>query len=373
MAGVERDHVRIGQNGVVDGSGKFDELLVPAGARFTFEVRVLDDADVRVDDLVEVLNQPEVRVGRGGRRGLGGTKVVRWATRRFDLTESSDFDAWCTWPVDVYEEPSDTLYEWQDSGASLSKHLEGMLDARYRRGRLRLDARDTWYFGGTIHPEADLLAQRHRGGDDTATELWRRFGLAEKRIVWSNGQGQVAERAEWVVPASSVKGALRHRVAFWGRVLEGRLLEPGTSTDESDALAAPAAESWWFGTARDDDSGAGDMKAGRIVLGDARVSADDVRICTFDHVSIDRFTQGTLDGRLFDEATLFGGGFEVDIALDLGDVSEAPPHAREALRRALDDLCSGSLALGAATTRGHGAFEGRITWTNGSDPLREAV
>lgn len=301
---------------------------------------------------------------------MGGMKVVRWAVRAFDLSQPEQFDAWSAWPVHIDESPDCEVKEWSDEGRSLNDHLARTLDARYRRGRLRLDARDTWYFGGTVHPEDTLLDLRDRGGEQAP---WSRFGLAEKRIVWSNGRGQVAERAEWVVPASSVKGALRHRVAFWGRVLEGRLLEPGTSTDESDALAAPAAESWWFGTARDDDSGAGDMKAGRIVLGDARVSADDVRICTFDHVSIDRFTQGTLDGRLFDEATLFGGGFEVDIALDLGDVSEAPPHAREALRRALDDLCSGSLALGAATARGHGAFEGRITWTNGSDPLREAV
>jgi len=76
--GVARDHVRIGPHGAVDGRGKFDEQLVPAGARFTSEL-VFDRAAETdaaplptLEALMAVLARPELRLGRSGRRGLGG-------------------------------------------------------------------------------------------------------------------------------------------------------------------------------------------------------------------------------------------------------------------------------------------------------------
>jgi hypothetical protein len=39
-------------------------------------------------------------------------------------------------------------------------------------------------------------------------------------------------------------------------------------------------------------------------------------------------------------------------------ISEADPLARRAFARALADLCTGRLALGAGTTKGHGSFHG---------------
>ena len=76
-AGAGRDHVRIGAHGAVDGRGKFDERIVAAGARFSFELCVSETSPRRLADLVELLRRPETHLGAGSRRGYGRFKVVR--------------------------------------------------------------------------------------------------------------------------------------------------------------------------------------------------------------------------------------------------------------------------------------------------------
>jgi hypothetical protein len=75
----------------------------------------------------------------------------------------------------------------------------------------------------------------------------------------------------------------------------------------------------------------------------------------FDHVAIDRFTGGGIDGALFQEKTTAQSDvWELEILLENG-VEEV---FVEAFERALDNVCSGMLALGGATTKGHGVFSG---------------
>ncbi|MEQ1566461.1 MAG: RAMP superfamily CRISPR-associated protein [Myxococcota bacterium] len=83
--GVVRDHVAIGQRGVADGRLKFDESLVPAGARFTFEMVVHEGSERNATVLVDLLRTGAVRLGGRTRRGFGAFRVLRAVTRSFDL------------------------------------------------------------------------------------------------------------------------------------------------------------------------------------------------------------------------------------------------------------------------------------------------
>lgn len=75
------------------------------------------------------------------------------------------------------------------------------------------------------------------------------------------------------------------------------------------------------------------------------------------HNSIDRYTGGVRNRMLFVEELIWQRPIELRITLLTG-VERSEPTARQALARAIRDLCEGRLALGAGTTKGHGSFTG---------------
>lgn len=96
---------------------------------------------------------------------------------------------------------------------------------------------------------------------------------------------------------------------------------------------------------------------GKLLFSDLyKLDRDKTKV--FDHVAIDRFTGGAKDGALFQEKTTAQKDkWSFEILLEHG-VDE--PFVK-AFEQSLDDICSGMLALGGATTKGHGVFSG--TWS----------
>lgn len=341
-AGLPRDHVRIGPNGAVHERGKFDELVVPAGARFTFELVVDDRSPLGAAKLAALLERPDVRLGRATRRGLGRFRVVRLATACFDLRDEGDRERYLRLPVALED----------GDGGALDRVTSNRPESgdRWAVGTIRLEANDTWLVGGTLRSGRE----KQRKGD--GKQEWDRFPFTERHIVWKPGpadrdRGEVVkvEDAPFVVPASSVKGALRHRTAFHAR----RESKDWLCDDLARIEAAPE-EVELFGEVRDGDSG----RPGRVVLDDARVKAG-ASFAAFQHVCLDRFTQGPMDGLLFDELAVYGGKLEIGVVVRRDGLSR---EARRAFAAALDDLCSGRIALGAG--RSHGRFTGVVTWND---------
>jgi CRISPR/Cas system CSM-associated protein Csm3 (group 7 of RAMP superfamily) len=342
-AGVPRDHVRIGPHGAVDERGKFDELLVPAGARFTFELVVDERSPRRAEALLSLLARRELRIGKATRRGHGRLKIIRAAVASFDLRDPDDRASYARLPVALEDGDGGVLAPMAlpESGSG-----EGWVT-----GTMTLEAEGSWLIGGTLPARRQ---QPRRRGEDKGKPGWDRFPFTERHIEWKEGPaaGVIVhkDRVPFVVPASSVKGALRHRTAFHSRALRGLWAERGEvsldeGTEDERAL---------FGELRSDEGG----RPGRLILDDARVfPGKDVDFAAFQHVCLDRFTQGPMDGLLFDELAVHGGRFEMDISLRTVGLE---PEARCALAKALDDLCEGRLGLGAG--RSHGRFQGSIRW-----------
>jgi len=354
-AGVFRDHVRLNRNGVADDGGKFDELVVPAGARFTFEVRLLERASLTVAELVRLFGRPDVTLGRAGRRGLGRFRVLRVDHRRFDLTETDDRKVWETFPV--------ALHQAAPRGYLRSLPIEPLDTPTdgWAAGILELSPESTWYVGGSIDP--GLAPRKRKDGSEKAPD---RYPMAERYIRWQENRGQVAERPRWLLPASSLKGALRHRVAFHSRVASREFAPLDASSAKS--YSDHPVEVFWFGVSRDQREL--DAPPGRLLLEDGHLdmsASPDKDVQPFDHVSIDRFTQGPLDGRLFEESALHRPGARIAIPFAI-DMRDATPEQRAALGAALQDLCEGRLWVGAAGSRGHGEMRGVIRW-HGDNPL----
>jgi CRISPR/Cas system CSM-associated protein Csm3 (group 7 of RAMP superfamily) len=88
-----------------------------------------------------------------------------------------------------------------------------------------------------------------------------------------------------------------------------------------------------------------------------KTSSKDTKV--FDHVSIDRFTGGAIDSALFQEKTIASKEtFILEILINENKVKEKV--ALEAFIKALEDITTGMLSLGGATTKGHGIFTGEL-------------
>ena len=94
------------------------------------------------------------------------------------------------------------------------------------------------------------------------------------------------------------------------------------------------------------------------MIDDVVIDPDDVGIRTLLHNAIDRFTCGVRDGFLFSEQMLWRGRFEIHLTVTAGKPNDAAARAETAFWMAVDDLCEGRLAIGAASGRGHGRIRG---------------
>ncbi|MCF0185828.1 MAG: CRISPR-associated protein, partial [Bacteroidaceae bacterium] len=174
-----------------------------------------------------------------------------------------------------------------------------------------------------------------------------------KEKVVDYAQKKVVD-ANILIPASSIKGALAHRVAYYYNKLCGPFAEKA-SKDEINAWAENnEAVVTLFGSADPDN-----MKRGNVLFEDIIEVDTNVKEKIFNHVSIDRFTGGAIDGALFSEKATYGKGksFKTTITLLKTGFGE---KVLEAFESALKDIVNGLLPLGGATNKGYGCFSGKI-------------
>ncbi len=334
-----RDHVRITHRGASDaaGHGKFDEQAVCAGHRFSFELEMIgSEAEAGLwDRLIALLGDPALRLGGKTRRGYGAFRFVRLAQRVFDLRR--DFEAYRALPVTL-------------------AGLQGLKELSCPRREeeivtLKLQPRGYWMFGGG----ADLPDQL--GEADMAP-------VRDSRVVWTNGKGEV-QRDLLVVPASGVKGALAHRVAFYANAQSGTFADGMKTEDFATVTGAenPVVREL-FGCTKDSKGGKEDREdrgqRGRVILDDLFLEGSpDSQLVH--HVGIDRFTGGARDQVLFCERPLWRGK-PLELSVGVAEADRLSDDALRALRRALEDLAGGRLQVGAGFGRGCGYFDGTVTW-----------
>lgn len=330
--GIMRDHVRIGHHGAVDGDGKFDQTVVAAGHRFTFELELAGTAEDETlwRQLLSLLSSGRLRLGGSTRRGLGAFVVRRLVGDRFDLTEPGQFAAYARHPVSLAAPGNLPNIEVQ------AKPGDDELVC------LRLKPESFWMFGGGTFDGT---------GDGSADML----PVAERRIRWHDGRGTVGEE-EILIPGSSVKGALAHRCAYYAHALAG-VFADGLDEEELERVLSERPEPVieLFGMARDTDDGRAEGRSGRIFIDDIFLPADRYQQKEVAHVSIDRFTGGPIDGALFFEKPFFGGD-DIPLTIRVQNPDDLSDAAREILKRALTDLGEGLLPLGGGVNRGNGVF-----------------
>ncbi len=345
-----RDRVRLTHRGVAAHLGKFDRGLLPAGYRFSGELRLWSKKDdLDWEAVLALLADPRLRLGGGTRAGLGAMTLKKLHRATFDLTDASD--------IKQFQQLSPAL--GAVDGLEELKNLTPALAAGVQKLCIKLNPKDFWRIG-----QGDAPIGQYEKNEPTL------LPKQERRVVWQENGASVRGKfsaQQVLVPGSSIKGALAHRTAFHWNVLNQKFVDDLNADqiqkwDKSEHCAG-VMELFGFAKNNAELVKEGDQdntgQAGRVIIDDVyvNISAEDVNkyVKEMVHNSIDRFTGGVRNRMLFTEELIFYRSISLTITL-LPGVTEATAY--QAFARALSDLCSGSLAIGGGVTKGHGAFSG---------------
>lgn len=322
---VVRDHNRINEKGVVENTGKFDEEVVFKGSRFKFRVEIIDGNKDELKDIITTLKSKDFRLGGGSTKGFGEIEIL---------------DNLSTW--DEFEINSS---QYRNSSSSLNETFSKKLSELNSDNNLSvLEKNSPKYIKYTLQLEPDDFFMFGSGFGDEEADM---IPVYEKVVTYKNGNGGFSNY-KTLIPASSVKGAILHRSIYHLNLLKDKFIGDDTY-DNLDTI---------FGYEKDSKK-PNDKKAygskGKILMSDLFIEMKDEKV--FDHVAIDRFSGGAIEGALFQEKTThFDNEFKMEILL----LDNVCSDELEAFENALNDICNGMLPLGGATTKGHGFFNGEL-------------
>ena len=256
-------------------------------------------------------------------------------------------------------------------------------------------------------------------GDDDADSMPKK----ECFFDWTSGKPELSKIEDWLIPATSIKGAIAHRVAYHYNLLKGFYIDSMTPSvlnpsfdvqkaldsfdfqlnetelegltadsplwdewiNKINALSYVDSEEWEkFDIKLKEDASklksekvGEDNQAVSELFGFAkdsemnnaglrgRVIINDIYLKpqsykVLNHTKIDRFTGGTIDGALFSEKVAAYEG-EIKLEIWVENIALQDAHIKEAFEKALEDIKNGQLQLGGNTTKGHGVFKGTLT------------
>lgn len=335
-----RQHAKIGHRGATVKGGKFDEEIVLKGTRFCFEMEMLSEKgdDAKFKELLDTLNSDTFRIGSGSRSGFGEIEVVdsQCLYKKIDLDDPEQ-RKWYLMKTSSLSE------EWQDAETIELKKPGATGWTSYI---LQLKPVDFMLFGSGF-------------GNDKADMTFVR----ESFIDWHSNPAQV-KGLDYVIliPASFVKGALSHRLAFHYNKLkgifadtlaEGAMIEDFVGKNNEAVKAVFGSEG-----EKDADGKMQNKLRGNVLISDIIQEAT-ITPKVLNHVSIDRFTGGAIDGALFSEEALYAKGLSFELKLIVNNHA-FDDDVNTAFEDTLKDLCSGLLPLGGGINRGNGCFEGTI-------------
>lgn len=344
----KRNHVRISHRGVAEDHGKFDEEVIYKGCRFCFEIEMVarssekEYASNTFDQVLTEIQKDTFRIGGGTRVGFGKMHPVSIKKRSFDLKKKEELSSYLATNSSLEKDYSG----WEDFKNNSIK------DQNWIKYSLTLKPMDFFSFGSG------------KGDNDVDT-----VPVKESYVKWDGYNGFFVENA-LLIPASSLKGALAHRVAYYYN-LKHRIYAMQIPVEEFENYTGsnnPAVR-MLFGCQKEGE-GETVQKRGIAIFND--IFADYPGDKILNHVAIDRFTGGAMDGALYSEKVVDGKGeltFHTEVlieklpAIDNNDIDAQTIYkdAIEAFKKALGDIDKGLLPLGGGNGRGHGIFKCKFT------------
>lgn len=334
-----RQHVRITEKGVAADKGLFDNEVVYAGAQFIFEIELKGtEADEDIwKAIIEEIKSPAFRIGKGTRNGYGNLKVLEIFERTFKLTNEDSFK------------------DYLDFNPSFNANLDFVkIDYKSQIADYTLE----------LEPDDFFIFSEGFGDADVDNKP-----VTEEVMVYENNKIEFIEKT--LIPASSIKGAIAHRVAFhYNKRLEFFVDQINSNLKEYLNENNPAVKRL-FGKKGEIEEVDGEKKntgqRGVLLMDDLYYDdIDNDKI--FNHVAIDRFTGGGIEGALFSEKVSYKNDKKITLEINLSE-KEMDGDIIGALEETLKDICRGLLPLGGMTTKGFGMFTGKLYKKDEAEPI----
>lgn len=278
---------------------KFEIESVASGSRFSFSVYLYEKDEILEDALemgLKALHRGDIQLGGQKSNGCGYVKLLTVEKAVYDLCSSSDRGRW----ADESKEMTDIVKEMTDTDVSDGRWLRFELSGRTE---------------GSILVKA--IAVTEYGKDTPASVNIRNH------------------KKEYILPASSVKGAVRNQVEKIAAYM-----------DMGEECVAEL-----FGREADEDGG----KAGRLRFYDSVIgqSRENENAGMQHRLHIDKFTGSVMYGGLFTEKPAYG-----DITIRV-DIEKNSDWACGLILMALRDIAVGILPLGSGSSIGRGYLYGK--------------
>ena len=339
-----RQHVRINEKGTTVKGGKFDEEVVYKGTRFCFEIEMLSENtenETVFNDVLSYLASDTLCVGSGTRSGHGEFEIKHCLFASLDLKNNEN-------QRDAYIKKTSSLDDdfWKQSFVIDKTEILQKKDENWTTYLLELKPEDFFLFGSGF-------------GDENADMT----PVTEAVVYWeSEAEPEINDNCI-LIPGSSVKGALSHRVAFhYNKIKEVFADDPNVKIEEHTGNNNKAVQTLFGYTTKNEKK----TVRGNILISDVIQKRDkeqeknSKQTKILNHVSIDRFTGGAIDGALFTEEVSYGNDEIYTLTFKVKNGILNDDSIRQAFEAALFDIAKGMLPLGGGTNRGHGCFTGKI-------------
>lgn len=331
---IVRQRVKLNEYGTPHKNGKFDVTLIPAGTRYSTWISYWCDgsesSQAQWQDFVDLLQHHPLRIGQGTRNGYGLFQLKHLYQTRWDLTTVEGREGYAQRP------------RQRTSNIGLTE-IPLQKNSNAVRAILNLQAEAGWRVGG-----GELFLEESRLPD--------LLPMHERKIEWYQDRGVFTEKDLYLLPATAIKGALRHRIAYHYNCLTDVFAEDSSDIHTDDNLAVKTL----FGFTKDQEAQAGILSLQDVYLSEQKSQ-------TLVHNKIDRYTGGVIRGALFSEQVLWQS--QIAIQLDiLQPQKNIESNIKQALALSLEDLAQGWLPLGASGSRGLGIFTDqagtRVQWSD---------
>jgi CRISPR/Cas system CMR subunit Cmr4 (Cas7 group RAMP superfamily) len=409
-APLHRERVSLNDRGVAKDKGKFDQVLLPTGTRFSITLRFDDrprkdketltlEGEHGFKKLFEAWFDPRFAFGSSTRNGLGKIKIIAGSLSTINLENNIEASAKIKAALGNQPQSLDTAFE--------NNHQTNLLAS------LPLQALDNWRCGtgsdrlnGTgkpaspknddatviqtalpIHTEKTSATKKGNKGKkgnknkviakavsvtartatistsiatsnpsqtdfDNPNEVGNIHSqsYSEKVIEWdgiASGSQSTLSKPKAILCGSSIKGILAHRIAFHYRKHEEIWAESMADCTHEEWETRPNELKDLLGLA--DATKHENSAAGKLWVDDCELEFEHTVVRT--HNQIDRFTGGVRKGALYTEELLYQPRFTLKLFLDPSAMLSN--SLGNALKDTLYDIELGLLPIGAGSGRGN--------------------
>jgi CRISPR/Cas system CSM-associated protein Csm3 (group 7 of RAMP superfamily) len=334
-----RDGVKLdAKTGTAEERKKYDYHLLPAGTQFDLRFELLLDDDKKKNEQRlkalaialrgltgrkqqdDEFEEGEIRLGARKRRGFGCCRVTNWKVTSYDFSNRKDLFAWLA--ADYQNKEKWKHQPKINQGSDIAELLGVKLSGD------EIDRRDTFEIKADFEIDGSVMIRSGFSNQDTDPDT-----------VHLRTKSRKGGKLEPILSGTSMAGAIRNRALRIANTLAA-----GCSAGAQKLIDS------MFGPLR---IGSGDEPyASRVLVNEEFVSGGRHDLVQT-RIKIDRFTGGTIESALLEEAPHFGGAVKLRISLRNPEDDEIG-----LLLLVLKDLWLRDLPLGGESSVGRGRLRG---------------